>query len=148
SNGPFRLSKWKKNSEIQVLKNELYWDANSVHVHQIDISIVEDPHRALALYQRGDLDWIGEPLSEIPPEAFKMKTFDKKILHHPIAALHWYEVNTRIVPFSSKKCRMALAIALNRKEIIDKLFGGSERAAFSLLPPGLSQHPEPYFRDG
>ena len=100
------------------------------------------------MYQRGDLDWIGEPLSEIPPEAFKRKTFDNKISYHPIAALHWYELNTKLVPFSSKKCRRALAIAMNRKDIIDKLFGGSEKSAFSLLPPGLSQHSEPYFRDG
>src|SRR5207248_6849731 len=38
--------------------------------------------------------------------------------------------------------------ALNRKEIIEKLFSGTEKPAFSLLPPGLSQHKEPYFRDG
>lgn len=147
SNGPFRLAKWKKNSETQVLKNEYYWDRDAVHIQQIDISIVEDPKRALGLYQRGDLDWIGEPLSEIPPDALKMRSFDEKIHYHPIAALHWYELNTQIAPFSSKKCRQAIAIALNRKEIVNKLFGGTEIPAFSILPPGLSQHEEPYFTD-
>lgn len=148
SNGPFRLAKWKQNSEIQVVKNPLYWDAEAVKLHQIDISIVEDPNNALKLYQKDELDWIGEPLSEIPPEAFKMGNFDDQIISHPIAAVHWYSCNLNVVPFTSKKCRKALAIALNRKDIIDKLFQGREQPATSILPPGLSQHPNPYFYDG
>ncbi len=147
SNGPFRLAKWRRNSEIQVLKNPLYWDSDSVRINQIDISIVEDPQRALTLYQRGELDWIGEPLSEIPPEAFKIKEFDGKIVAHPIAALHWYSLNVNVAPFTSKKCRQALAIALNRQKMVSKLFSGREKCAFSILPPGLSQHDEPYFQD-
>ncbi len=147
SNGPFRLAKWKRNTEIQVLKNPGYWDASSVSINQIDISIVEDPQRALTLYQRGELDWIGEPLSEIPPEAFKIEDFEKKIISHPIAALHWYSLNVKVAPFTSKKCRQALAIALNRRTMVDKLFSGREKCAYSILPPGLSQTDEPYFTD-
>lgn len=148
SNGPFRLAKWRRNSEIQVLRNPRYWDSDSVRLNQIDISIVEDPHRALQLYQRGELDWIGEPLSEIPPEAFKVGNFEGKIISHPIAALHWYSLNVKVAPYSSKKCRQALAIALNRQEIVNKLFSGMEKGAYSILPPGLTQNPEPYFQDG
>jgi oligopeptide transport system substrate-binding protein len=147
SNGPFRLSKWKRNNEIQVLKNPLYWDADTVQLRRIDISIVEDPNRALDLYQRGELDWIGEPLSEIPPEAFKRQNFAGKICKHPIAAVHWYSCNLKVAPFTSKKCRTALAIALNRQGLVDKLFQGSELPAYSILPPGLSQHESPYFSD-
>lgn len=148
SNGPFRLAKWRRNSEIQVLKNPLYWDSEAVRINQIDISIVEDPQRALSLYQRGELDWIGEPLSEIPPEAFKISDYEGKIVSHPIAALHWYSLNVNAVPFTSKKCRQALAIALNRQEMVDKLFSGLEKCAYSILPPGLSQQKDPYFQDG
>jgi len=148
SNGPFRLAKWKRNAEIQVVKNPLYWDADTVAINQIDISIVEDPERALALYQKGELDWIGEPLSEIPPEAFTISDYDKKIVSHPIGAQHWYELNVNVAPFTSKKCRRALAIALNRKMIVDTLFSGREKCAYSILPPGLSQHDRPYFTDG
>ncbi|MBS0655077.1 MAG: peptide ABC transporter substrate-binding protein, partial [Verrucomicrobia bacterium] len=146
-NGPFRLAKWNRNSEIQVLKNDLYWEAEAVRTSQINISIIEDPHRALSLYERGDLDFIGEPLSEIPHEAFKIRNFENKIITHPITAVHWYECNLQMAPFSSKKCRQALAIALSRKDLIEKIFSGIEKPAFSILPPGLSQHKEPYFRD-
>lgn len=147
SNGPFRLAKWKKNSEIQVLKNPLYWDVDTVQINQIDISIVESPQRALSQYLKEELDWIGEPLSEIPPEAFKEGNYTDKINCHPITALHWYSLNTKIAPFTSQKCRLALAMALNRREMVKKLFNNLERPAYSILPPGLSQHDEPYFSD-
>lgn len=137
-NGPFKLAKWKRNSEIQAIKNPEYWDAEFVHLRKIDITIIENAKDALVQYQKGEIDWIGEPLSEIPHEAFKRKCFDEKINSHPIAAVHWYDCNVKVPPFRSKKCRQALAIALNRQALIDEMLQGGEEPAYSILPPNLS----------
>ena len=147
-NGPFRLAKWKRNSEIQAVKNPEYWDAEFVHLRRIDISIIENPKTALIEYQKGSLDWIGEPLSEIPPEIFQKKDFNEKISSHPIAAVHWYDCNVKIPPFASQKCRKALAIAINRQAIIDDVLLGGEQAAYSILPPSLSFSRNAHFQDG
>jgi oligopeptide transport system substrate-binding protein len=137
-NGPFRLSKWKRNSEIQAIKNPLYWDAEFVHLRRIDISIIENPKLAHKAFERDELDWIGEPLSEIPPELFRKKETAEKIQSHPIAAVHWYDCNVKIAPFESKKCRQALSLAINRQAIIDEVLTGQEQPAYSILPPSLS----------
>ena len=147
-NGPFRLARWKRASEIQALKNVHYWDAASVKLQQVDISIIENPEQALELYQKGDLDWIGEPLSEIPPHVFQQKKFNGKMYSHPITAIHWYVCNVQRPPFSSQKCRQALAIALNRQQLINEVLEGSEQPAYSILPPGLSLMKGAYFHDG
>ena len=147
-NGPFRLVKWRRNSEIHAVKNSYYWDANSVKLEEIDISVVENPNIALSLYQNGELDWIGEPLSEIPPKVFSEKSFTGKIFSHPIAAIHWYACNVKLMPLASIKCRKALAIALNRQMIIDELLEGSEQPAYSILPSHLSLKKGAYFQDG
>jgi oligopeptide transport system substrate-binding protein len=147
-NGPFKLAKWKRNSEIQAIKNPEYWDAEFVHLRKIDISIIENAKDALVQYQKDEIDWIGEPLSEIPHEAFKKKHFDEKIHSHPIAAVHWYDCNVKVAPFKSKKCRQALAIALNRQQLIDELLQGGEEPAYSILPPNLSLSKTPPFQDG
>jgi oligopeptide transport system substrate-binding protein len=146
-NGPFRLANWKRNSEIQVVKNQEYWDAEFVHLRRIDISIIENPNLALELYQKGELDWIGEPLSEIPPATFKQKNFTEKIFTHPLAAIHWYNCNVKVAPFTSKKCRLAMAMALNRQAIIDELLHGDQAPAFSILPPTLTLQKMPPFHD-
>ena len=147
-NGPFRLAKWKRNTEIQAIKNSHYWDAEFVHLRKIDISVVEDPQQALLLYQKGELDWIGEPLSELPPETFKKKIFSGRIQSHLIDAVHWYSCNVKVAPFQSKKCRLALACAINRQNLIDDILHGGEQPAYTILPPTLSLLKEAPFHDG
>jgi len=146
-NGPFKLGKWKRNSEIQVVKNQDYWDAEFVHMRRIDISIIENPATAFEMYEKGELDWIGEPLSEIPQETLKKKGMTDKIFSHPISAVHWYDFNVKMAPFQSKKIRRALAIALNRQQIIDELLHGGEVPAYTILPPNLSLTNQAQFQD-
>jgi oligopeptide transport system substrate-binding protein len=136
-NGPFKLAK-KRGSQIVAIKNSQYWDKDAVSLNQIEISVIENPKAALLRFQKGQLDWLGEPLSEIPPEALKKKTFEGKIHYAPIAAVHWYECNVKTPPFASEKCRVAFSLALNRKAIIDEFFHGGEIPAYSILPPDLS----------
>ncbi len=147
-NGPFKLAKWKRNTEIRAVKNNEYWDRRSVHLDQIDISIIENAKTALSMYEKGELDWIGEPLSEIPPEAFQKNSLHEKIHSHSISAIHWYGCNVQALPLSTKKLRRALAMAVDRKAIIQELLQEGEAAAFSILPPNLSLAREQFFPDG
>jgi len=146
-NGPFRLSKWKQNAELQVVNNPYYWDAAFVHLKRIDISIIEDPKEAFKLYQKGELDWIGEPLSELPPETFQQQHYAREMFSHPIDAVHWFDCNVKSAPFKSKKCRKALAIAINRQDLIDDILHGGEQPAYSILPSTLSLLSATPFRD-
>ena len=147
-NGPFRLAKWKRNAEIQAVKNHEYWDSKSVHLDQIDISIIENPKTAFGMYKRGELDWIGEPLSEIPLQALKEKQLEEEIHSQPISAVHWYECNTMALPFTTPKLRRALAMAIDRTAIIKEFLQESQSPAFSILPPNLSLLKKPLFHDG
>ncbi|HXF29305.1 MAG TPA: peptide ABC transporter substrate-binding protein, partial [Chlamydiales bacterium] len=149
-NGPFKLGKWKRNSEIQVVKNQEYWDAEFVHLRRIDISIIENPKAAFELYQRGELDWIGEPLSEIPHETLKKKGLGMadNVFSHPISAVYWYDFNVKMAPFQSTKIRRSLALALNRQQIIDEVLHGQELPASTILPPNLSLSQNADLADG
>ncbi len=136
-NGPFRLTKWRRESEIQTVKNEHYWDKDSVNLDKIDISIIEDPALALSLFQRGHLDWIGEPLTEIPLEIIRSQNHD--IQSHPISSVQWFALNVQHAPFQSKKVRHAFSLALDRAKIVQQVLRGDESLASSLLPKRLSQ---------
>lgn len=135
-NGPFKLNKWSKQTGVHVAKNELYWDRDHVCLDKIDISIIEDPIQAIKMFEEGDLDWIGEPLSEVPSSLIKQKTLP---LHsQPLSAVQWYFLNTKKSPFSSQKIREAFSLALDREEIIRECLFGDERASKSVLPSSMS----------
>jgi len=135
-NGPFRLIKWGRNSGIQLLKNELYWDKERVSLEKIDISIIEDPLQALHLFEQGKLDWLGEPLSETPMCIIKQK--HPRVRSQLMSAMQWYALNVQNPPFRSAKVRNALSLALNRQKIIDECLGGQEQPAHSILPTSFS----------
>ena len=145
-NGPFKLDKWSKQAGVRVVKNDLYWDQEHVSLENVDISIVEDPIQAIKMFEEGTLDWIGEPLSEVPANIMKQKSL---ALHsQPLSASQWYFLNTRKRPFSSQKLRHAFSYALDRNAIIRECLYGDERASKSVLPSSFSlfdmEDPFPY----
>jgi oligopeptide transport system substrate-binding protein len=135
-NGPFKLTKRSRNGDIQLTKNEYYWDKDHVAVEHVDIKIVEDPQRALTLYEQGELDWLGEPLSETPQCLFKEKP--SCIHSKPMAAVQWFDFNVQHPPFRSAKVRQAFSYALDREALIKEVLYGDERPSHSILPPSLS----------
>jgi oligopeptide transport system substrate-binding protein len=137
SNGPFTLTSCDPKRYIHVIRNEQYWDKASVCLDEIHISIIEDIKTSLQLFLKGELDWIGQPLTEAPPELFQ----ETKIPIHSqaISGITWLAFNMNHPPFESKKVRHAFSLALDRKTIIRKCLYGDERPAHSILPLSISQ---------
>lgn len=135
-NGPFKLKKWARSGGIQLEKNEHYWDKQQVTVEHIDIKLIEDPLVALQLFEQGELDWLGEPLSETPLCLYKQRNPCTDA--NPMAAVQWYDFNVQHPPFRSAKVRRAFSYALNRPAIIKEVLYGDERPSHSILPPSLS----------
>lgn len=138
-NGPFTLSKWSRTHGIHLIKNERYWDKERLAIDQIEMKIIEKPQRALQLYDEGKLDWIGEPISEIPLANIRRK--DPRIITEPVLAVQWFTLNTQNAPFKSSKVRRAFSYALDRKRLIQECLFGEERASHSILPSALSLLP-------
>jgi oligopeptide transport system substrate-binding protein len=145
-NGPFKLTKWNRRSGLQLEKNELYWDKGNVNLEKIDIGVIEDPSYALELFERKELDWVGEPLAEIPMQLLLRK--DPRIQSHPMTSVQWFYINVQRPPFGSKKVRHALSFAIDRERIVRECLFGDERIAHSILPSLLSlmenKDPLPY----
>lgn len=150
-NGPFQLVKWKQGCELTVEKNPTYWDAKSVSLQQIVISMIEDEHTELNMYEQGELDWAGSPNSSIPPEALPSlkKLYPDELFMLPIAGTYCYKFNTQAPPFNSQKIRQAFSLAINRNELVNSVLQANQILATSLIPPcmGVSTTPIPKKRD-
>ena len=135
-NGPFKLSKWKQDAEIEAVKNEWYWNKSSVLIDRIHMKIIEDPKLAWRLFLKGDIDWIGEPLSQLP--SFITKSPPPGVGYHQTNGVQWFALNTASPLFSNKNIRQAFSLAVNRSKIIDSCRFQKERMCHSILPKQLS----------
>lgn len=138
SNGPFLLKHYKINNEILVLKNPLYWQADKVKLPGICISIIPDLSTQLNLFEKGELDWIGDPLSKISFEALTQLKQEGKITWFPSLGFSMFAFNVQTFPFQNKKMRQAFHLALNREEITKAILQIGGKPASGILPYQLA----------
>ncbi|MBJ7449926.1 MAG: peptide ABC transporter substrate-binding protein [Parachlamydiales bacterium] len=146
-NGPFNMINWRHNDEIIVTKNTKYWDASSVKLNQITLVIVGDNTTELNMFQDHELDWAGEPFSQLPSEAFAYLKKEKIINTYPVSGDMWLEFNVTTAPFNNEKLRLAFAYAVNRQIIVDNILQGGEQPAFGIVPPTMNVDFTPTFKD-
>ncbi|MGE3954595.1 MAG: peptide ABC transporter substrate-binding protein [Parachlamydiales bacterium] len=143
-NGPFRLASFERDRSLVFQKNGRYWAERGVRLEEIEVLSIPESDMALALFQRGELDWIGDPMMELPARALKEALGEGAVRRHPVSALYWCELNLEVFPFNSVKMRRAFACALDREAILRR--AGEDRPAFRpfLGGPEQIESPLPY----
>jgi len=144
-NGPFTLDRWQHH-EIEVVKNHKYWDADQVEIDRIVLSVLNET-TALSLFENGELDWVGSPLSMIPAEAIPSLKKQGLLQITEAAGTGWFRFNTVRAPFDNRKMRKAFGHALNRQEIVDHILQGNQTPAMAIIPLSMGLTEKPYFSD-
>jgi oligopeptide transport system substrate-binding protein len=130
-NGPFVIEQWLPGDRAVFRKNDRYWDKESVKLDRVTLLEIADADTAHAMFQAGEID-----LSEMIP-------YDRLagLLRAPhIQLTRWfatdyYICNMKRSPLDDVRVRKALAVAINRAELIDKALDGLAYPAFGLSPP-------------
>jgi oligopeptide transport system substrate-binding protein len=145
-NGPFKLMLWEQGSQITLVKNDNYWDKDSVKLDGIDIFVLPDNNLELLAFLNWELDWAGSPLGNIPADAIPALIKHDLLHTKPIAGVYWYKFNTEQPPFQNAKIRKAFTYALDRQKLLQNM-SMYHMAATGVVPPSMTLKPEGYFRD-
>ncbi|MCB1181429.1 MAG: peptide ABC transporter substrate-binding protein [Chlamydiia bacterium] len=137
-NGPFRVTAWKKEQLLRLEKNPHFWDKTSLKIDQIDITFIHDPNTALLLFEKGELDWMGNPFTCLPADAINPLKEKGSLQITSIAGNYLFSCNVERFPLNNANIRKALACAINREEIVTHVMPG-ETVAFSILTPSIEE---------
>lgn len=146
-NGPFKLELWKHKEELVLTKNPTYWDKETVKLDKIHFAMVEDEYTELIMFENGELDWTGAPLSYLPAEEIPTLKESGKLKTQAFAGTYWYKFNTEQAPFNNAKIRKAFAYAVNRQSLIDDVLQTGQLPAMGVVPPTMALKKEGYFAD-
>lgn len=148
-NGPFKLQNWNTGAEIILEKNETYWDKEHVFLDAIAFTILSDASTESYLFEKGQLDWLGQPLSQpIFNELLTKLRGEGKVSSYPVAGTFMVKFNVEKSPFSDARLRKAFSYAISREQIIKHVLQGKQQIATGILPPVISLQKTPYFQDG
>ena len=146
-NGPFCLKRWKQDDSLLIEKNERYWDSKSVKLKRVFFVMV-DSETELALFEKGELDWAGSPLSSLPIDALKELQKRGRVKQKTFCATSFVRLQTQKGPLAIPAFRRALSLAVNRKEIVEHVTCGGQLPSTTLVPPSFRLHPRELFEDG
>ena len=133
-NGPMNLKSWELNKQITVEKNPLYWDADEVRLNEIRYYPVSNESTEDRMFRAGQLHVTNVvPLEKCP---VYIENNNPNLRIEPYMGTYFYRVNTLHPVLKDKKVRLALAYALNRNQIVDKVSKCGQKAAYSFTPPG------------
>ena len=136
SNGPFMLKEWTPNQKIIVARNPHYWDAATVKLDEIHFYPVDDVATEERMFRTGQLHKTQEvPLAKIDtyrhdfPEALRIE---------PWLGVSYYCFNVTRPPFTDKRVRRALALAIDRESLVKNVLRGGQAPAYVLSYPGTA----------
>jgi len=127
-NGPFMVKHWDKGVCLQLEANPHFWNARSVQLQQINISCIDDPMTSLYLFEKGQIDWIGDTLSPLSRESSLKLIDEHQAICRPVDRFYWLYLNTEQTLLKSAKIRRALSLTVERDEIIRHICFGEPMA--------------------
>jgi len=146
--GPFLITSWKPQDKMILQKNMTYFDESEVSLDKIEISFISDQNTELAMYEQGEIDWMGSPFSSLPSDAITSLKQRDDFFDAKIGGVYYYVFNTQKFPLTNASIRKALSYAINRKELIHHIFQTNTEPATKIIPSILSSNNAGYFEDG
>lgn len=137
-NGAFRLHSRRIRDRIRLVKNPHYWDAGSVRLDVVDALAGESAGTMLNLYLTGAADWITEVPLHVIPDLRRRPAGDYDPT--PYLSVEYYLINVRRPPLDDARVRQALSLALDRREIVERVLRAGQVPADSLVPREISRY--------
>ena len=136
TNGPFILKEWVANDHILVVKNPRFFAADKVRFERIYFYPTEDAAAALKRFRAGELDIVNRcpPTTEVP---LLRKTLPRELKIAPFVANYYLAVNQTRPPFNDFRLRQALALAIDRETLVNKVIRVGQLPAYNIVPPGM-----------
>jgi len=142
SNGPFKLTEWTPSQQITLTRNEGYWGQKPT-LQTVTIKLVTDPQTSgLTAYENNELDIAIGPW---PADFARIKsdaTLSKQLHIVPLSQTYFVVCDTSnsSSPVSKPEVRKALYLALDRTQIVTKVFQGLYVPAYTILPDDILGH--------
>jgi len=137
--GPFQLVSYQKDATIRYQAHPDYWDGVA-KIDKLVFAITPDNAVRYAKLKAGECHVMPYP----NPADIKAMGKDPaiKLMEQEGLNVGYLAFNTEKKPFTDKRVRQALNIAINKKAIIDAVFLGAGKAAKNPIPPTIWSYNE------
>jgi oligopeptide transport system substrate-binding protein len=140
-NGPFKLREVRSGQRIVVERDPGYWDAATVTLREVHLHAIESLDAEERAFRAGQLH-VTEALPVAKVGHYREN--EPQLLRiDPYLGTYFYRLNTARPPLDNVHVRRALALAVDREAIVDRILGGGQLPATSFTPRGAGSYEPP-----
>ena len=137
-NGPYVLAEWVPQGHVRLTKNAHFRAADSVHLTHVTSYPRADRNAAYNQYRNGQLDIIGDfPPGEL---AWLQREMPNHVHVAPLLSTMYLVFNVTEPPLADRRVRRALALAIDRRLLVERVLRGGEQASPSFVPPLVTNY--------
>ncbi len=127
--GAFVMSEWTIGSRFVVTKNSKYWETGKPYLDKVTMLNVPDYTVNLAMLRTGEADIMDGMRNE--DRKLVVGNPDVKVIEHKSGRYYGIRISVDRVPWDNKTLRAAIAYAIDRQTVIDAVWGGAGRIAYT-----------------
>jgi oligopeptide transport system substrate-binding protein len=142
TNGPMGLEEWIHGGNMNLIKNPLWPEADTVQIERVEGVMITEASTAFAMYENNELDTAAVPQTEID-RVKADPVMGAELVNVPRACTYYYGFTNNKPPFDDVRVRKAFSQAIDRQSLIDNVTKGGQIPATSFAPPGIFGAPEP-----
>ncbi|MGH7323231.1 MAG: ABC transporter substrate-binding protein [Candidatus Rokuibacteriota bacterium] len=149
--GPFKFAEWKESDYILLERYPNYWETDATggklpYLDKVLIKFIIEPSTLVAAVKTGEVDGI----NSVSPQFVADLRRDPKLDVFTAVGGNWQcmHMNLAKEPFSDKALRKAVAFAIDRKEILERVEFGEGIVAHGPISPPMGGFYDPAFESG
>jgi peptide/nickel transport system substrate-binding protein len=133
--GPFVFQEWRTGDRIILTKNPNYWQEDLPIEEELIFRFITDPAARLAELRAGSIDFT----PDLAPDQLDEMEGDASVeaVLRPSFNVGYLALNTNYEPLSNPQVRRAIAMAINREELVDAFWSGLGETSGHFTPPAL-----------
>ncbi len=140
SNGPYVLKEWVPNDHVLLVRNPYFYDRENVALKNVYFYPTQDAAAALKRFRAGEFEVV---FDSVPPQsiAWLKRNMPRELKLTPYIETSYVQFNMTRKPIADLRVRRALAMAIDREIVTEKIMRANEKPAYALIPPGIPGYP-------
>lgn len=137
--GPFIFKGWDLNKSIILTKNKQYWGQPS-KVDEVEFKVIPSDKERIEELKKGKIH-IADDIN--PDDAVLIENNSNfRLILRPCFNVAYIALNNKKRPFNNKNVRLAINYAIDKKDMIKKVYSNFAKPAKTFIPPLLIGYDE------
>lgn len=135
--GPYKFVEWRTGDRVTLEANPDYWNGAPA-TQNLVMRIIKEPAARLAELRAGSIDFT----VDLAPDQLGELQGDSNLeeVRRPSFNVGYLALNPTYEPLQSKEVRQAIAMAINRKGIVDSFWSGLGETDSHFTPPSMKEY--------